>query len=297
MLGEGDRLARAPSVAVHDQHLGRPTGQGERRLDRLGQTLADAVAADQPVDHHLDGVEFVAGQVDLGPLGELDGDRRRPGPGRSLAWRSRPAGCCTRLCGPAPPGPAPGTSCPRGARAPGRRSAGGSGGPRAGRSWGSGVPDAGVEQPQVVVDLGDGADRRTRVAGGRLLVDGDGGRKALDEVHVGLVHLAQELAGVGREGFDIAALALGVDGVEGQGRFARAREAGEDDQLVPGQVEGDILRLCSRAPRTTRRSAICRGYREAVTHPGRRTARSAGPGRLGAGSARDGAAQLGDLVA
>src|SRR4029077_5697376 len=33
-------------------------------------------------------------------------------------------------------------------------------------------PDPRVEEAQVVVDLGDGADRRTRVARGRLLIDG-----------------------------------------------------------------------------------------------------------------------------
>ena len=43
------------------------------------------------------------------------------------------------------------------------------------------------------------------------------GGQALDEVDVRLVHLAQELPGVGREGLDVAALALGVNGVEGQG--------------------------------------------------------------------------------
>ena len=52
----------------------------------------------------------------------------------------------------------------------------------------------GVEQTQVVVDLRDRADGRARVARGRLLIDGDGGRQAFDEVHVGLVHLSEELA-------------------------------------------------------------------------------------------------------
>ena len=51
------------------------------------------------------------------------------------------------------------------------------------------VADAGVEQAQVVVDLGDRADGRARVARGRLLVDGDRRREALDGVDVGLVHL------------------------------------------------------------------------------------------------------------
>src|SRR3712207_8340884 len=45
--------------------------------------------------------------------------------------------------------------------------------------------DARPEQAQVVVDLRDRADRRARVARGRLLVDGDRRRQALDRVDVG----------------------------------------------------------------------------------------------------------------
>jgi len=41
-------------------------------------------------------------------------------------------------------------------------------------------------------------------------------REALDDVDVGLLHLAQELAGVRGERLHVAALALGVDGVEGE---------------------------------------------------------------------------------
>ena len=105
------------------------------------------------------------------------------------------------------------------------------------------VADARVEQAQVVVDLGDGADRRARVARGRLLLDGDGRREALDRVDVGLVHLPQELAGVGRERLDVAALALGVDGVEGERRLARAGEPGDDDEPVARQPQGDVLEV------------------------------------------------------
>ncbi len=106
-----------------------------------------------------------------------------------------------------------------------------------------GHADAGEEQAEVVVDLGDGADRGAGVAAGRLLVDGDGRRQALDEVDVGLVHLAEELAGVGRQRLDVAALALGVDGVEGQRALARPGQAGEDDELVAGQLEVDALEV------------------------------------------------------
>ena len=105
------------------------------------------------------------------------------------------------------------------------------------------LADAGVEQPEVVVDLGDGADGRARVAGGRLLVDRDRRRQALDEVDVRLVHLAEELPRVGRQRLDVAALALGEDRVEGQARLARAGQPGEHDQRVAGQVEVDVLEV------------------------------------------------------
>ena len=105
------------------------------------------------------------------------------------------------------------------------------------------VADARVQQAQVVVDLGDRADRGARVARRGLLVDGDGRREALDAVHVGLVHLPEELARVGRQRLDVAALALGVDGVEGQRRLARAREAGDDDEAVARQPQGDVLEV------------------------------------------------------
>ena len=102
---------------------------------------------------------------------------------------------------------------------------------------------AGVEQPEVVVDLGDGADRRARVLGGRLLVDRDRRRQPLDEVDVGLVHLAEELAGVRRQRLDVAPLALGEDRVEGERRLAGARQPREHDQGVPRQVERDVLEV------------------------------------------------------
>src|SRR5690606_18578893 len=113
---------------------------------------------------------------------------------------------------------------------------------------------AGVQQAKVVVDLGDGADGRSRVAVGGLLVDGDRGREALDEVDVGLVHLAEELAGVGRQRLDVAALALGEDGVEGQTRLARAGQTGEHDQTVAGQIEVDPFQVV--LPRSAHGEAI-----------------------------------------
>ena len=45
------------------------------------------------------------------------------------------------------------------------------------------------QQTQVVVDLRDGAHGGAGVFGGGFLVNGDGGRKAVDVVHIGLLHL------------------------------------------------------------------------------------------------------------
>ena len=86
-----------------------------------------------------------------------------------------------------------------------------------------GAADAGVEQAQEIVALGGGGDGGARVARGVLLADGDGGSDAVDVVHVGLLHALQELAGVGGERFHVAALAFGVDGVEGERGLARSR--------------------------------------------------------------------------
>ena len=100
-----------------------------------------------------------------------------------------------------------------------------------------------VQQPEVVVDLGDGADGRARVAAGRLLVDRDRRRQSLDEVHVRLVHLTQELPRVRRQRLDVPSLALGEDGVEGEARLPGPGQPGEDDERVPRQLERDVAQI------------------------------------------------------
>ncbi len=104
-------------------------------------------------------------------------------------------------------------------------------------------PDPGPEQPQVVVDLGHRADGRAGIPGGRLLVDRDRRREPFDRVDVGLLHQAQELPRIGRQGLDVAALALGVDRVEGETRLARPGEAGDHDQRVARQLDVDVLEV------------------------------------------------------
>ena len=87
--------------------------------------------------------------------------------------------------------------------------------------------DPGEEHAQVVVDFGNGADGGAGILSGGLLRDGNGRGQTGDLVDVGFFHLAQELARIGRQRGDIAALAFGVEGVEGQGAFARTGDAGK----------------------------------------------------------------------
>ena len=102
---------------------------------------------------------------------------------------------------------------------------------------------AGVEQAQVVVDLGDGADGGARVVAGGLLLDADGRRQALDDIDIGFVHQLQELPRIGGKALDVTPLAFGIQRVEGQAGLARARQPGDHHQRVPGDVQVDVLQV------------------------------------------------------
>src|SRR5665811_1066129 len=105
------------------------------------------------------------------------------------------------------------------------------------------MADAGVEQAEVVVDLRDRPHRGPGIARRCLLVDGDGRGQALYGVDVRLVHLPEELAGVRRQALHVAALTFGVDGIEGEARLTRSREAGYDYETVAREPEGDVLEV------------------------------------------------------
>jgi len=117
--------------------------------------------------------------------------------------------------------------------------------PRGGRV---GHAHAGEQEAQVVVDLGDGADGGARVLRRGLLLDGDGRGEPVDVVHIGLLHHLQELARIGRQAFHVTALALRVDGVEGQRRLAGARDAREHHQRVTRDLQVDVLEVVLARP-------------------------------------------------
>ena len=107
-----------------------------------------------------------------------------------------------------------------------------------------------------------------------LLLDGDRRREALDVIELGLLHLADELPGVGAEAFDVAPLAFGVDRVHGQRALARSARAAADGQLVAGNIDVDALEIV--LPRAADLDAIvghcgdrlsCRGAGSAAPRP------------------------------
>ncbi len=238
--------ARDGFGSIRELGDGKPFGELERGLEGVGEAGRDAVADDDAVDHHLDVVlellverrgfgDLIKGAVDLHALeaalhqlGELLAvlalaaahDRGEQIEAGAFGQRQHAVDHLAHRL-----------ALDRQAR---RR--------RIGHA------DAGEQEPHVVVDLGNRADGRARVAAGRLLLDGDGRRQAVDLVDVRLLHHLEELAGVGGEALDIAALALGIDGVEGERRLARARQAGEHDQPVARQVEVDVLEVVFPRP-------------------------------------------------
>ena len=235
---EHQRLA--PGLVV-ERETRRALGQPEGRLERLGEALRGIGTHLEPVDHGLD--RMAAARVERGTFVELDElavdarphvtlaaqvlehldvlalavlhDRREQQHAGALGQREHLVdhlrdGLRGEVL------PVLGAARDAGAR---------------------------VQHAQVIVDLGDGADRRARVVRRRLLFDRDRGREPFDVVDVGLFHDRQELPRIGRQRFDVAALALGVDRVEGEGGLARARQPGDDDQPVARQVEVDAAQV------------------------------------------------------
>src|SRR5262249_17731170 len=105
------------------------------------------------------------------------------------------------------------------------------------------LAQAGVEDAQVIVNLGDGADGGARALARGLLLDADRGGEAADVLDLRLLHLAEELPGVAGQRLDVAAPSLGVNGVQGERRLARAAGSAADGHVVARQRDGDVLEV------------------------------------------------------
>ena len=65
----------------------------------------------------------------------------------------------------------------------------------------------------------------------------------MDGFDLGLVHAVEKLPGIRRKGFDVAALAFGVEGLEGEAGFSRSGRAGDDVELAERDVEVEALEV------------------------------------------------------
>lgn len=101
----------------------------------------------------------------------------------------------------------------------------------------------GEQESQVVGRFGGGADGgsgpRRETAG----ANGDGGGDSIDPFGVGFVEVLEELAGAGRQAFNVPALSFGVEGVEREGRLPAAADAADGEPLPVGYVEVNVLQV------------------------------------------------------
>ena len=112
--------------------------------------------------------------------------------------------------------------------------------------------DAGIQQAQIVVNLGHGAHGGAGVFGGGLLVDGNGRGQAVNLVDIRLVHLPQKLPCIGGQRLHIPPLPLGIDACQRPARIFQSRKARSPPPAChAGYSTLIFFRLWARAPRIT----------------------------------------------
>ena len=109
-----------------------------------------------------------------------------------------------------------------------------------------GWPEPRHQNPQIIVNLRDRAHRAPRRMAEVLLLDGHGGRKPLDVLDLRLLHLPDELPGVGAEAFDVSPLPFGVDRVHRQRAFSRSARPAADRQPVAWNIDVDVFEIMLR---------------------------------------------------
>ena len=105
------------------------------------------------------------------------------------------------------------------------------------------LPAARKKQPQIIVNFCSRCHRGARVARGIFLPNGHRRSDAGDFVDIRFFHALEKLARVGRERFDITALAFGVNGVEGERGFAGAADAGDHGNGVMRNLNADVFEI------------------------------------------------------
>ena len=212
MFGERLAAGRAAFLLVHEVDDDAAVGELEGGFHRVGQALADAVLDHESVDHDLDGVLFLLGELDVvGQLALLTVDQRA-----GIAVAAQQLQKIGEL--------------PLAAAYNGRENLESRAfrvlqqrvhhllrGLRADQLAAFGAMRyacAGEQQSQIVINLGDRAHGRTRIAVCGLLVDRHRRAQSLDEIHIRLVHLPEELTRIRGQRLHIPALPLREQRIE-----------------------------------------------------------------------------------
>jgi hypothetical protein len=107
----------------------------------------------------------------------------------------------------------------------------------------------------VVVDFGERGERAARPGSAGVLGNAQRRGQTFDEIHVGSAQMVEQGAGVAAQSFEVAALPLGVQGVEGEGAFARAAGPGQHGQPVARQIHVYVMQVVLTRPADAEPSA------------------------------------------
>ena len=102
---------------------------------------------------------------------------------------------------------------------------------------------AGIEQTEIIVNLGGSAHGRAGILVGGFLFDADDRTQSRNLINIRAFHITQEVAGIGRESFDISALTFGKDGVESQRTLARTRESSNHGEGITRNLHIYVLEV------------------------------------------------------
>ena len=107
---------------------------------------------------------------------------------------------------------------------------------------------AGEHQAQAVEQFGHRAEGAPDAGHARALVQRQRGRHVAHLVHLGPAGLRHPPAGIGGQGLQITAGALGVQHAQGERRLPRARHAGDADDLPERDVDVYVLEIVRAGP-------------------------------------------------
>ena len=230
--------------------MSEPFAQGQRLLDRLGQPRPHLRLVLQPVDDDLDVVLDPA--VELQVVGQADDLAIDAGADEAALEHVLEQVLVLALLAADDRGQDEEARPVRQGEDAGDDLLARLGGDRPAALGAMALADAGVEDAQVVVDLGDGADGRARIAAGRLLLDADGRRQA------GRGNRRRASA-AGRGTGGRSSTATRRSGAAPRRRACRRPAKLLPEPLTPvktiswlrGRSRLTLRRLCSRAPRMT----------------------------------------------